>query len=106
MEWLYLLLAIVFEVFGTASMKASEGLSRLIPSLFIFVCYVLSLVFLTLSLRKLEIGLVYAIWSGIGTALITAIGVVYFKESLSLIKVLSILLIIFGVIGLNFQVRE
>jgi small multidrug resistance pump len=87
-------------------MKASEGLSRFLPSLFIFVCYVLSLIFLTLSLRKLEIGLVYAIWSGIGTALITAIGVVYFKESLSLIKILSILLIIFGVIGLNFQVRE
>lgn len=106
MEWVYLLLAIIFEVFGTSSMKISEGLTKLLPSLFIFLCYILSLIFLTLSLKKLEISLVYAIWSGIGTAMIAGIGVIFFKESINMVKIISIGLIIIGVIGLNFQVKD
>ncbi len=100
-SWLYLAGAIVLEVAGTSCMKLSQGFSRLIPSILIFVFYSLSFVGLTFALKKIEVGIAYAVWSGIGTALIAVIGVVYFKESLTLVKVLSILLIIIGVAGLN-----
>lgn len=103
MSWIYLLLAIFSEIIGTTSMKISEGFSRLVPSIMIFVFYGLSLSFLTLALRRIDIGVAYAIWSGLGTALIAAIGIIWFRESLSLMKVVSILLIIAGVIGLNMS---
>ena len=101
MSWVYLIIAIVAEVFGTTSMKLSQGLSKLWPSVMIFVFYGLSLVFLTVSLKKIDISVAYAIWSGLGTAIIALIGILLFKESVSSIKVLSIVLIIAGVIGLN-----
>lgn len=103
MSWIYLLLAILTEIMGTTSMKISEGFSRLVPSIMIFVFYGVSLSFLTLALRRIDIGVAYAIWSGLGTALIAAIGIIWFRESLSLMKVISILLIIAGVIGLNMS---
>jgi len=63
MSWVYLIIAIVAEVFGTTSMKLSQGLSKLWPSVMIFVFYGLSLVFLTVSLKKIDISVAYAIWS-------------------------------------------
>ncbi len=101
MSVLYLGLAIVFEVIGTTCMKLAEGFTQLWPSVGLVVFYLLSFVFLTLSLKKMEVSTVYAIWSGAGTALIAMIGVVYFKESFSAMKVVSIVLIIAGVVGLN-----
>ncbi|WP_234300891.1 DMT family transporter [Sphaerospermopsis aphanizomenoides] len=100
-SWLYLMIAIIFEVSGTTCMKLSEEFTKLIPSILIFVFYGLCLTFLTLSLRKLEVSIVYAVWSGVGTLIITSIGIVWFRESFTLIKVMSIFLIIMGVIGLN-----
>ena len=100
-SWLYLAGAIVLEVAGTSCMKLSQGFSRLIPSILIFVFYSLSFVGLTFALKKIEVGIAYAVWSGIGTALIAVIGIVYFKESLTLVKIFSIMLIIIGVVGLN-----
>jgi small multidrug resistance pump len=99
--WFYLTLAIFTEVAGTTSMKLSDGFTRLLPSLSIFVFYTLSLGFLTLSLKRLEIGFAYAIWSALGTLLIFVIGVCFFQESLTLIKALSLLCIIIGVVGLK-----
>ena len=100
-SWIILSTAIILEVAGTSCMKLSQGFSRLIPSILIFVFYGLSFVGLTLALKKIEVGIAYAVWAGIGTALIAAIGMVYFKEPLTLIKLVSILLIITGVVGLN-----
>ena len=99
--WLYLLVAIVFEVFGTVSMKQSLGFTKLIPSILIFVFYGIAFTFLTLSLKQLDVGLAYAIWAGLGTALIALIGVLFFREALSLIQVGCIALIIAGVVGLK-----
>jgi small multidrug resistance pump len=99
--WLYLVLAILLEVAGTTSMKLSGGFSKLIPSVSIFVFYGLSFVSLTLALKKVEISVAYAIWAGVGTALITLIGIIYFSESMTLIKLLGIGLIIVGVVGVN-----
>ena len=100
-SWIILSAAIVLEVAGTSCMKLSQGFSRLIPSVLIFVFYGLSFVGLTIALKKIDVGIAYAVWAGIGTALIAAIGMVYFKEPLTLVKLVSILLIITGVVGLN-----
>jgi small multidrug resistance pump len=103
-SWLYLCLAIVFEVAGTTSMKLSEGFTKLLPSILLIFFYLNSLVFLTLALKTIEISVAYAIWSGIGILIISIIGVYYFNESLSLVKIIAICLIIIGVVTLNFTV--
>ncbi|MNO99196.1 Multidrug resistance protein EbrB [compost metagenome] len=101
MHWIYLLLAIVFEVAGTTSMKLSEGFTKPVPSILLVVFYVGSLAFLTLTLKQIEVSIAYAIWSGMGVIIITTIGFIYFKESLSVLKILAIVLIIIGVVVLN-----
>lgn len=98
---LYLMLAIVFEVAGITSMKLSDGFTKTLPSILLFVFYSLSFVFLTLTLKRLEVSLAYAIWSGLGTFLIALVGVFYFHEPMNAIKACSLLLIIVGVIGLK-----
>lgn len=103
--WGLLLLAIVLEVMGTTSMKLSAGFSKLIPSVLIFVFYALAFVALTFALKHLEMGIAYAIWAGLGTALIAVIGIVWFHEPMTWLKLVSILLIIAGVVGLNLQGR-
>ncbi|EKD71949.1 MAG: hypothetical protein ACD_46C00050G0002 [uncultured bacterium] len=99
--WFYLMLAIVAEVAGTTSMKLSAGFTYLQPSIFIFVFYIISFIFLTFSLRRLELGFAYAIWSGLGTMLIFVIGICFFQEHITLLKTLSLSFIIIGVIGLK-----
>jgi len=102
-QWVYLFLAIILEVAGTTSMKISEGFSKIVPSVMMFVFYILSLVALTYALKKIEMSIAYAIWAGAGTALITIIGLFLFKEEISLLKIASILLIIMGVVGLHLS---
>lgn len=102
-EWILLLLAIVFEVSGTTSMKLSEGFSQIWWSGAMVVFYIISFAMLTLALKKIDVSVAYAIWSGVGTALIAIIGVYYFKEPLTAIKLASITLIIAGVVGLNLS---
>ncbi len=101
--WLLLVAAIVFEVAGTTSMKLSAGFTKVLPSVLLFVFYALAFGALTLTLKKMEVSFVYAIWSGLGTALVTLIGILYFKESANIFKIASIGLIILGVVGLHFS---
>ena len=98
---IYLILAILFEVAGTTSMKLSHGFNKLGPSICIFIFYMISFTFLTLTLKRLEVGVAYAAWSGLGTLLIALIGVMYFNEPMTIIKAISLGLIVFGVIGLR-----
>jgi len=88
------------EVIGTTNMKLSQGFTKTLPSILMFVFYGFSFAFLTLALKKIDLSLTYAIWSGVGTALIAAIGVLYFKEPVTAIKIVSIGLIVIGVVGL------
>ncbi|MEI7787181.1 MAG: multidrug efflux SMR transporter [Chlorobiaceae bacterium] len=106
MHWIYLIIAILFEVSGTTCLKISDGCTKLAPTLFIFFFYGLSFTFLSFTLRVLPIAVTYAIWSALGTALITVIGVVWFGESISAIKLFSLLLIILGVAGLHFSQKQ
>jgi small multidrug resistance pump len=101
MAWIFLAIGIVFEVMGTICMKLAEGFTKLWPSVLVFIFYGLSLVSLIFVLKKLDVSVAYAIWAGLGTALIAVIGIVLFKESVSVMKILSIILIIIGIIGLE-----
>ena len=97
----YLLLAILAELAGTTCVKLSEGFTRLLPSALILVFYGLSLGFLGLALKKVDLSLAYAIWSGLGIAFIASVGVLWFREPLTAVKVVSLGLIVVGVAGLN-----
>lgn len=103
MSWIYLILAVILEVSGTTCMKISQGFTKFLPSLFIFIFYGSSLAFLTLTLKKIEVSIAYAVWSALGTALIAAIGIVWFRESINPLKVISLMAIIAGVVGLHLS---
>jgi small multidrug resistance pump len=100
-SWLFLAAAIVFEIAGTTMMKLSESLTRwwYIPPMLVF--YLLALGGLALALKTIEVGIAYAVWAGLGTLLIAIIGIVFFDESASPLKLVSIALVIAGVVGLN-----
>lgn len=101
MHWLYLILAIVMEVLGITSMKLSEGFTKIVPSVLLFIFYGLCFSCLILAIKKIDISVAYGVWSGLGTALIALIGIYWFKEPVTAIKLTSLALIIVGVIGLN-----
>lgn len=101
MKWLILALGIVFEVLGTISMKYAEGFTKLIPSIFVFVFYGISLAALVFVLEKMEVSIAYGIWASAGTALIAIIGIFFLQESVSITKIISISLIIIGILGLE-----
>lgn len=101
MGWAYLVAAILLEVAGTTSMKLSEGFTRLGPSVAIFVFYGLAFVLLTLALKSFDVSVAYAVWSGLGVAVISVVGILYFQEPVTALKVGSLLLIVAGVAGLN-----
>jgi small multidrug resistance pump len=103
MHWIYLTLAIVFEVAGTTCMKLSDGFSKTLPSVLMWGCYGLCFFLMTLAARKFDLSVVYAIWSGLGTALIATIGMAYFREPVSALKIGAIVAIIGGIIALNLS---
>ena len=99
--WFFLSLAILTEVAGITCMKLSDGFTRIQPSLLIFAFYAISLSCLTLSLKRLELGFAYAMWSALGTLLIFLVGAFFFHEPLTIIKTVSLGCIIIGVLGLK-----
>jgi len=101
MSALLLAVAIAAEVAGTVALKYTEGFTRLGPSAIVVAGYGLSFWMLALVLKELPIGLTYAIWAAVGTALIAAIGIVAFGEPAGTLKLLSLAVIIGGVVGLN-----
>ena len=103
MHWFYLVLAIALEICGTTCMKLSDGFSRLTPSVLLFVLYALSFVAFVFALKRIDVGIAYAIWAGLGVLMISAIGVLYFKEPVSSLKVASMALVIVGVVGLYYS---
>ena len=101
MPAILLTIAILAEVAGTVALKYTDGFSNLGPSALVVGGYGLSFWMLALVLRDLPIGLTYAVWAAVGTALIAAIGIVAFGEPATTMKLLSLALIIAGTIGLN-----
>jgi len=106
MAWIYLTLGIILEVCGTTALKFSNGFSETVPTVISVGCFVAALFFLSLSVRVLDISIVYAIWSGVGVAIITVIGINFFGEPWGFKKLFFISLIIVGVIGLQAQQKN
>jgi small multidrug resistance pump len=103
MSWMWLYLAIVLEVAATVCMKLSDGCSRAIPSVFMVLLYGISFFPTMMALRRLDVGMAYAVWSAVGTTLITIVGMVLFKEQMSLAKIAALGIIVFGVVMLNLS---
>ncbi len=101
MAWVWLVAAIVCEVGGTLSLKQSAGFSVLLPSIGVVVGYGAAFVLLGQALRTFEVGTAYALWSGLGTALVVLAGVVLFGEGLGPVKIAGIVLIVGGIALLN-----
>jgi len=100
-HWFYLGMAILLEVAGTLSLKVSSENNSLTATIMVVIFYIASFSFLWLAIKKLDLGMAYAIWAGAGTALIAVLGWLVFKDSMSIMKVLFISLIILGVVGLK-----
>lgn len=101
MKWVYLLLAIVSEVVATSALKSSESFSRLWPSVLTVVGYGVAFYLLSLTLREMPVGIVYAIWSGVGIVLVSLAAVVLFGQKLDLPALIGMGLIVAGVIVIN-----
>ncbi len=102
MSYLYLAIAILAEVIGTSALKATQGFTRFWPSAVVVLGYGVAFYFLSLALRTIPVGVAYAIWSGVGVALITLIGWVVFHQKLDGPALFGIALIVAGVVVIQF----
>ena len=102
MKYVFLGLAIVFEVIGSSFMKSSDGFTKWLPSTVVVVAYVTCFYFLSLALKTIPLGVAYAVWAGLGIVLTAAISVLVFKQKLDLPAVIGIIFIIIGVVIMNF----
>ena len=103
MQWAVLALAIVTEVIATSALKASDGFSRLWPTVIVVLGYGTSFYCLSIVLRTIPVGIVYAIWSGVGIALITLVGWYVFGQRLDATALAGLALIVAGVVVLNLS---
>jgi quaternary ammonium compound-resistance protein SugE len=106
MAWVYLFIAGLFEVAWAVGLKYTEGWTRLVPSIVTAVLMVASFYFLSLAVRVLPIGTAYAVWTGIGTVGAAILGIAIFGEARDLSKVICILLIVSGIVGLKITSAE
>ena len=102
MKWLYLIIAVIFEVIATSALKESNSFTKFIPSLFVIIGYSISFYFLSLTLKNLSIGITYAIWSGLGILFICLVGYFRYGQNLDLPAILGILFIGIGILIIRF----
>lgn len=100
-HWIFLSIAIVSEVIATSCLKASEGFTRLWPSLVVIAGYMLAFYLLSLTLKTIPVGVAYAIWSGAGLVLIALSGWFFFGQSLDIPAVVGLILIVAGIVVIN-----
>ena len=101
MNWIYLFIAGLFEIGWAMGLKYTEGWSKLYPSLITAAMMIASFYFLSLAVRSLPIGSAYAVWTGIGTVGAAVLGIFLFGESREISKIICILLIVSGIVGLK-----
>ena len=97
MGYIYLAIAIITEVIGTSALKASEGFTKLAPSILVVIGYGVSFYFLSLVLKTVPVGVAYAIWAGLGIVLISVVGLLFFKQVPDIPALIGMSLIILGV---------
>ena len=103
MRWLFLGLGILFEVIALVFMKKSNGFTKLWPDIFVVFFYALALGCLILVLRRMDTSIAYAIWASVGTLIVAVVGIVWLKEPVTAIKIVSMILIVIGVFGLEYS---
>lgn len=101
MRYLFLTLAIVFEVIGSSFMKASDGFSKWLPSLIVVIAYIICFYFFSLALKTIPLGIAYAMWGALGIVLTAIISVVVYNEKLDVPAIVGMMLIIAGVLVMN-----
>jgi small multidrug resistance pump len=101
MTYLYLIMAVGFEVIGTAALQASEQFTRPKPLILTAIGYAAAFYFLSLVLRNMPVGVAYAIWSGLGVVLITLVGLIWFGQKLDMPAIVGLALIVAGVATIN-----
>lgn len=104
--WLFLAVAIVSEVIATSSLKASEGFTRLGPSLLTGAGYLLAFYMLSLTLRQIPVGVAYALWSGVGIVLVSIVGWVLYGQKLDEPAMIGMGLIVAGVLVMNLMSKS
>ncbi len=105
-HYIYLIVAVVAETIGTTALQASQQFTRLLPSVIVLAAYGVSFFMLGLTLKVMPVGIVYAIWSGLGIVLIAVIGFVVFGQKLDLAAVLGMALILFGIVVIHLFSRS
>lgn len=106
MEWIYLVVAGAFETGWAIGLKYSQGFTKPLPSMLTIIGMIASFYFLSLSLKSLPIGTAYAIWTGIGTVGTLLLGIILFKEPISIMRIVCIVFIVSGIIGLRLISME
>ncbi|MBU3179772.1 DMT family transporter [Clostridium psychrophilum] len=101
MEWFYLVVAGFFEIEWAIELKYSIGFTKILPSLLTIIGMLASFYFLSLALKSLPLGTAYAVWTGIGTVGTVVLGVILFKEPINIMRVICVVLIVSGIIGLK-----
>lgn len=101
MAWLYLIVAGIFEVVWATTLKYTNGFTKLYPSIITLIAMSVSFIFLSISLKYLPMGTAYAVWTGIGAVGAVILGMLFFGESQSIMRLLFVGLIITGIVGLK-----
>lgn len=101
MNWLYLAIAICSEVVATSALKATHGFTQWRPAVLVVIGYVLAFFFLSLTLRSIQVGVAYAIWSGVGVVLVSIVSWLLYDQSLDFPALLGIGLVVVGVLVIN-----
>lgn len=102
MHWLYLAVAILSEVIASSALVATKGFTNPLPTAVVVTGYVAAFYFLSLTLEGIPLGVAYAVWSGVGVALISLFGWVFYRQTLSAVEIFAIALIVIGVVILKF----
>jgi len=101
MNWIYLLFAGLLEVAWAVGMVYTEGWTKLTPSILTLLAMALGIYLLSISIKSIPLGTAYAVWTGIGTVGTVIYGILFFKESVDIVRIVCILLIISGIVGLK-----
>lgn len=103
--WLLLAASILFEVFGMLFLKYSNGFSNLLPTAGGVSCFIMSIWLMSISLKQIEMGIAYAVWAAVSTAIVAILGIAFYSESISSFKITGVTLIVIGVVLLNLTTK-
>lgn len=103
--WLVLAASVLAEVLGTLALRYAAGFTRLWPSVAVVTCYACAIWLMSVAVKRLEMGLTYAVWAGAGTAVTAILGMIWFEEATSALRCAGLACIVAGVVALNLSAQ-